>query len=672
MLAEAAFDIPLNKTFYYFLPEEMELKAAPGLRMRARLGKRTATGIIIRVIAEKDADLSGFGELKPVLSIMDEYPLFSRENILETARWISGRWGSPMGQCLSAFYAHAPETARTSGSDFIFEKKENGTAPFPEPLSPEAVCDGKEIMDEKALLARANGKRLKGLIKNSFNRKAGIFAEYTAASLEAGSADQALLLCPDRTLFAVYKKALLRFFKEEEICQWHGTLTPAKRKENWEKIFRGQARVILGTRTSVFLPFARLKTAVVDEEESEVYSQDETGPYYNAREILSRRSEELNSSLLLSSEFPSAESWGRGLAGEMELYSVKTEEENTAAPVTVKIDMRKSPGELIASGLKDYLRETVVSGKKGLVITERKGYASLLFCASCSAVQKCPKCGSGLTVSVRNGKNSLRCPRCGRTYVYPEKCPACGGKVFNGYGIGTQRAEEIMKNFLPPGTRICRLDGDTLKNSVGAAEKSIKDFTKGEARLLIGTKIALRTLGNCRIDFAAFLNTDNDISPSDFRAAEKAVRDFKAVCGLMNKGGKIFIQTRDPGNFILSQLENPDYASFMKNELEGRKAFLYPPYSLLMKIDLISCSGKKIEQAAGDIFARLKFLNKERSGEIIGPVDAARNENSKILHEYYLVKTFSGKAADRAFRAVSGISGGNALKIKIKPDPYNF
>jgi len=656
MLAELSFPIPLRRTFYYLLPEELELSAAPGLRALAPLGRREAVGVILRVLPEKDADLSGFRELKSVIRLLDEDPLFP-EDAFAISSWMAGRWGSPPGLCLGAFYAHAPRDIP-------------GAQPVPEPgLSAPPFLP--EIGGLTAALASGKPGNYLLRLAESEKREA-VYPPVFYAALKDGCS-QGLLLVPDLSSIPALEAALEPVFPGR-ICSWHSRLTPKKRAAAWAGAAGGRLKVVIATRTGVFLPFKDLRLGVLDSEHEEIYKQEEAEPFYHTRDVLLKRIKALGGSVVLASPCPSIESWGAAAAGEL----VRFEAAASAAakgpgPDLRVLDMAKYPGEIMARPLADSLRGAVAGGAQALIIAGRKGYASRLFCANCGWMKRCAKCGPGMTLfKGPAGAEELLCRRCGGREPKPDVCPQCGGRVLRDYGAGTQKAQETVARLLP-GAKIARFDGDVLRGSLKNMRDSLDSFSRGEADVLVGTRIALHELGAPRLSLVAFLDADSDLSSADFRASEKAYQSFYAAWRLLGAKGELFIQTRETGHYVFSRLAEMDYPSFADGELAARRDFFYPPFCFIVKARFASFDRNAMDAAAADFLGAMSFLGRAGDGsEILGPVTQPGQERRKFHSEYYLVKAATEKAAMACLERARALPPRPGVKYFIEADPYGF
>ncbi len=660
MLAEISFPIPLRRTFYYLLPEELELRAAPGLRVVAPLGRRAeAVGMILRVLPEKDADLTRFKELKSVARLLDEDPLFP-EDAPALASWMSGRWGSPEGLCLGAFYSHGPRGRSPQPAASV------ALAPL---RPPSELPEFSRFCGE--LRGPGGGAYLLRLAP--LERREAVYPLLFGSALEQ-EGSQGLLLVPDLNFIPALRTALESVLPGM-VGVWHSRLTPAKRAEAWAGAASGRFKVMIATRTGVFLPFRGLRLAVMDGEHEEVYRQAEAEPFYHAREVLLRRARALGARAVLASPCPSLESWGAAASGLLKRVDAAPQARLAGPGPDVRVlDMESYPGEILARPLAEALRRAVEAGGQALVIAARKGYASRLFCANCGWMPRCGKCGPGYAL-LKSPQSApvLLCRRCGRKEPFPVVCPSCGGKVFRDYGTGTQKAQEAVRKLLPPGVRVARFDGDVLRGSLKAMRSELDSFSRGEADVLVGTRIALRDLGAPRLSLAAFIDADADLSGADFRASEKAYRSFYGAWRLLGARGELFIQTRQAGHYVFSRLTEMDYPSFADGELAARRDFFYPPFSHLIKARFASFDRGALDAAASDLLKALSFLGGGgEAGEILGPVTPQGQERRKFHSEYYLVKAGSEAAAALCLKKALSLPPRPGVRYFIEADPYGF
>lgn len=674
MLAELLFPIPLERTFHYSVPEEMELAVAPGLRARVSLRGKTTNGIILRILAEKDVDLTGVKKIKPLLEITDDAPLFE-DSILAIAEKMEKNWGSPYGICAGEFFLNLPEEKYPGLKRFHGEI-------LPQPDTMLSLPEDTDFPSREKAFGSEHIEKINHFFSNHFKtvhnlvllpaEKQSVLFGLCAKKIVNS---QVLFLVPDSSCAEAVYREMLPFFGDA-IGVWHAQLTPAQKQRVLKGIISGRIRFLAGTRTAAFLPFARLRLSLIDASAEEVYRNNERLPLYNAAEVLKWRMEALGGHTFICSEFPSVENYGRAFSGR---YSLTDLRENKKHPVKIEsrgveiIDMEAEnfPGAILSQAAADRIQEISPYGKIA-VIAPRKGYASRLFCANCGRMIRCPSCGPGMAViKNREGLIELLCRRCGKRQEKPEKCPSCGGAVFHETGMGTQKTEAYLKKLVPEAC-IMRYDGDILGGSKQNREKIFQFSSSSSPSVLVATVIALRNIMPHSLDYMVFVDAGQDISSPDFRASEKLMRTIFSAKTLLKENGHLLIQTREPDNFVFSALSGNSYENFCREELETRKLFRYPPYSRLLLVRFASKNEGAVKACGRRLNEVLKKIIITKQAEIQGPVMPRGQENRKFFSEYWLVKSFSIDTAVKVLKTVSGQPKITGVKYFIVPDPQDF
>ena len=674
MLAKLIFSIPLKKSFHYSVPEEMELTAAPGLRAKVSLNRKITNGIIQCVMAEKDADLTGIKKLKPLIEIIDEEPLFE-DSVLDTSMKMEKNWGDSAGMCAGEFFLNIPEENKGTLKRF-----HGGTLPQPDTML--SLPEDDEFPSRGKAFGNSALKKINSFFPDHFktihslvllpSEKQSVFLGLCAKKLPNS---QILFLVPDSSCAEKIFREMLPFFGEA-LGIWHAQLTAAQKQRALKGIISGKIRFLIGTRTAVFLPYARLRLSLIDAAAEEAYRNSERAPLYNAAEVLKWRMEALGGHTFICSEFPSVENYGRAFSGRYSLIDLRENEnmqQRQKSGIIKIIDMEAEnfPGAILSQEAADGIQKISPSGKIA-VIAPRKGYASKLFCANCGKMVRCPSCGPGLSV-IKNkaGDIELFCRRCGKKQKKPEKCLSCGGAVFRETGTGTQKTEAYLKKLIPE-ARILRYDGDVLNGPKQDREKIFQVFSSPAPSVLVATRIALRNISPYSLDYLVFIDAGQDISSPDFRASEKLMQTVFSAKSLLKDGAPMLIQTREPDNFVFSALSGNSYEKFCREELEARKLFRYPPYSKLLTARFASKSEGAVKACGKRLNAMLAKLVSRKQAEIQGPVVPRGQENRKFFSEYWLVKTFSSAAAEQVQKIVSGLPEIEGVKYFIVPDPQEF
>ena len=689
MIAEIAFPVPLHRTFYYRMPSALEASATSGLRALVPFGFRQAAGVIVRLLKDSEADLSGFREVKSVIKLLDEKPVF-KDDIVELAFWIRDRWNSPVGLSLEAFFG-----GRLADPDI---SEDAARAP-----ENQAAVDIPALSGFAAVAAARIGKAIDGapppfpkvfLLETPPEiAREEIFMALCARAVATGG--QALLMAPDLNAITPFAKTLSGIFGEQNLALWHSRLTPRQRKDTWTGVLSGRLRLVVGTRSAAFLPFRKLALAIVDSEQDNMYKQEEekTKLHFHARELLLKRARFHGTCVTLASPCPSLETYGRAVSGEFELVAQAAEVVSGPSPeppphfsrnsqstgqasVTV-LDMNNYAG-LISEPLADKIKLTLERGRKVLLLTGRKGYTGLIFCVKCGWTRRCARCRVPMSVVKEEtaGAEEFLCRRCGKKEPYSEVCPRCAGTVFRRSGLGTQKAEEAVKKLFPS-ARTARFDGDVVRKSAKNARETLEGFLKGGTEILVGTRIAARDRGLETLGLVAMLDADIEISSTDFRASEKAFQLFyEAYHSLKAPGAELAVQTREPEHYVLSLLKEMNYNKFLNSELATRKDFFYPPFSFLVKVSFASFDLKALEDFAAVFLKTLDFLGEaggeEPGSEILGPVGAADPKKRKFFSQYYLVKAADEKASALCLEKLRSLTPPKKVKMTVIADPYGF
>jgi primosomal protein N' (replication factor Y) len=399
---------------------------------------------------------------------------------------------------------------------------------------------------------------------------------------------QVLYLVPEIALTTQLANRLKRVFGSK-LGVYHSRFPDAERVELWKKML-GPDRygVILGARSSVFLPFQDLGLVVVDEEHENSYKQQDPAPRYHARNaalILASRS---GAHTLLGTATPSLETYAfteQGKYGRVELHTrhfdMKMPE--VLAVNTRELKRKKRMKTLFSPQLEDAMHRALDAGDQVILFQNRRGYAPVLECVDCSWVPKCERCDVSLTYHKYLGR--LTCHYCGYERVLPKACPSCGSVALSVQGFGTEKIEEEVKALFPQ-AKVSRMDADTTR-SRRSYEQIIHDFETGATNVLIGTQMVSKGLDFGRVRVVGVLYADHMLHQPDFRAHERAFQMLVQVSGRAGRQGdrgRVILQTSDPEQAVLQEVLKNDYPAFFQREMNLRKQFQYPPFSRLIRI----------------------------------------------------------------------------------------
>ncbi len=448
--------------------------------------------------------------------------------------------------------------------------------------------------------------------------KTEIYSHLIAKTLEEGN--QVLYLVPEISLTTQLTDRLRRIFGDR-LLVYHSKFSDNERVDIWKRLLSGnEPLVILGVRSSVFLPFARLGLVVVDEEHESSYKQYDPAPRYNARDAATVLATMHGAKVVLGSATPSVETYYKA---QSEKYGLVTLSERFRGATLPSIELVNMPEQrekklntgILSSPLKQSMKASLEKGGQAIVFQNRRGFAPVVVCGQCGWVPKCENCD----VSLVYHKNSslLRCHYCGFTRVIPTVCPACGLNGINKFGYGTERiAEEIHEQFSD--YKVQRMDLDTTRNK-DAYQEIIEGFAAKKTDILVGTQMISKGLDFEKVNVVGVVNADTLLNFPDFRSNERAFNMLAQVAGRAGRRdseGKVIIQTSKPQDPVLQFVKAHDYQGYYKAELAERKKYGYPPFTRVINVFLKNKDPMMIDRAAVTLALRLRAVFGDR---VLGP-----------------------------------------------------
>ena len=676
MIAEVVFPIPLFKTYYYAIPPYIkEENVLRGLRTRAPFGFRFAVGLIVALHKDDEVDLSGFAKIKAITSLLDEKPLFGDE-FVNLISWIAKKYNSPLGLVFSSFYTPVKNLKE---SEIMGQEADVSTDVLDKPVAPKI---SKKIEVERELypsqkdaIEKINSYIAKGISKTVLlygppqSGKTQVYARAIRTVLKNNG--QILYLVPDIHLVSPVLKELEKRFPDETIDLWHSKITVKKRLISWKRIIKGQAKIIIGTRSAVLLPFKSLAAVIMDEEQDDMYKQEEVEPHFHAGEIILKRAQSHNACVILGSSCPSIESFNSALSGDIEFIELKPGSEDSLKPRVEIIDSKMYPAKIISDPLLDKIKEKIEKKEQVLLIINRKGYSYSVNCVKCGWKKYCEKCGAAMTVrkDLKTGGKIFFCWRCSTKAEIPDKCPKCFKNIFRQKGVGTQKLEDEM-NALFPDAKIVRLDGaSNVKKSINS-KKEMPD-------IIVGTRIAARGHNFPKMSLVAVLNPEIDSLPADFRSAEKLFQMLLEASGRISKNisnGNFIIQTNEPEHYVFPSFINSDYRNFVDEEIKMREKFSYPPFSNMARVVIYGNSSKEIEKKLEFIMDALEDdeqFNTEDI-ELLGPLGVSKSKIREVISGYLVIRAKKEDDVLRAVNKIRDLKISKSFKLKIFVSPYNF
>ncbi len=401
---------------------------------------------------------------------------------------------------------------------------------------------------------------------------------------------QALYLVPEIALTTQLTRRLQRVFGDRVVV-YHSRFSDNERVDIWKRVLRStEPCLVIGARSSVFLPFSKLGIVIVDEEHEPSYKQYDPAPRYNARDMAILLASMHGAKTLLGSATPSVETYYKATTGKFGLVSLAERYEGANLPEIEIIDTleerkrHRYRGAFCRTTV-ELVREALDRGEQAILFRNRRGFAPLARCKLCSWIPKCEQCDVSLTYHLKS--NQLVCHYCGATYPLPEVCPVCHEPSIEILGYGTERIEEEVEGLFPD-ARVRRMDFDTTRNKENY-EKIIEDFSLHRSDILVGTQMVTKGLDFERVSLVGILNADAIINFPDFRSSERAFNMLEQVAGRAGRRGntgRVVVQTSQPSHPVISFLVGHDYRGFYDYEISQREAFNYPPFTRLIYIYL--------------------------------------------------------------------------------------
>ncbi len=468
---------------------------------------------------------------------------------------------------------------------------------------------------------------------------------------------------------------MVRRFQErfgEKVVIYHSGLSEGQRTRAWNEVRQGRARVAIGVRSAIFLPFEKLGMVIVDEEHSATYKQAE-GLRYNARDLSVVRGKLQGATIILGSATPSLESYENARSGKYQELVLSQRVKEKPMPLVKVVDMKAAAkaSPSVSEELREAVSETLTADGQVLLLITRRGFAHVVMCGDCGQVAKCPLCSVSLTHHKKVQR--LRCHHCGSELMVPVSCSHCGGTRLLFQGEGTERAEEEVRELFP-GLAPLRMDYDTTRRRNSFAEM-IASMETGETSMLVGTQMVAKGHDFPGVHLAAVVSGDVLLGLPDFRAAERAFQLFSQLSGRAGRGevpGRVLIQTHDPEHFIFEYVARHDYDGFASRELDLRRSLGYPPYSRIIRFVVKGKVLKNFEKTLETV-DRVCRNFRPPGVELLGPAPCPLSR-LRGYHRWHLL--LRGKSSSRVHAAARGLAEKlralPALALDIDVDPVHM
>ena len=658
------------RTFTYLVPDGMTL--APGWRVSVPFGRRTIEGVVLSLT--EDCDLPP-EKVKAVAARLEDYPAIlppllalakdmaeeTHAPLAETLRLMLpaqlrggrvhvktetvARLAVPRDRADEAIAAQGRSAKRKTLLTLLIDGEEHPTADLgllvrdPLPALRQLEEAGLVTLSAREVLRRPGGyadhataqdppltdeqrEALSGMlpyVRRGEGRfllfgvtgsgKTEVFIRLVRDCLSRGKG--AIILVPEIALTPqMVDWFMARFGPVAAVL--HSRLSPGERYDEWRRIRRGDARVVIGARSAIFAPLEDPGVIIVDEEHETTYLSDRH-PRYDARSVALWRCDREGAALVLASATPSILSFARARQGRLRLVELPRRVFDRPLPEVTLVDMRRELNSgnrsIFSRDLRQALTETVRRGEQAMLLMNHRGYHSFVSCRACGKAVKCPNCDISMTYHMTGRDGMLHCHYCGAAVPVPTICPECGSPHIRYFGAGTQRVEEELRGLFPQ-TGIVRMDVDTTSGKDGHA-KLLDIFRSGKAQLLVGTQMIAKGLDFPRVTLVGVMAADMTLTLPDYRARERTFQLLTQVAGRAGRGetpGRVIIQTYKPDDGTIAAASRQDYRAFFAEELERRRTGWYPPFSVLTRLLVESPSEAAAKRCAEELGRRVDSL----------------------------------------------------------------
>jgi primosomal protein N' (replication factor Y) (superfamily II helicase) len=703
--AEVLLDLParsVDRRLTYRVPPSLHAAVVIGSRVVVPLGHRTARGFVIAITSlEPPRGESEPGlVLREVLSVVDRGPLFSAE-MLDLARWIAEHTVSTLLEavhCLAPaeiFRRRAPQRLNRPVVALADSRVEGRTGPQQarilealrgrgEVLVDDLVREGgrtalRRLVRQGAVLLkegprgpqldhppsgkppgpeRSTGDVTPTLVWGDAGARRAWILQQIQAAVNGGG--QALIVVPEIVLVSTFIRALEPAFGGA-VMPFHSAMTARERQSAWQRCGSPDIRVVVGTRSALFVPLRDVRLIVVDDEHDPAYQAD-SAPRYHARDVARRRAALDGARLVLGSLAPSVETYAEVAAGRMACVRLP-------APLRAQValvDLREEPARgrrgLLTPPLVAAIRRHLRAGGRAVLFVIRAGYTRALLCEECGSVVRCPRCDVAMPYD--GERRTVSCRICGQTNPAPGTCPRCGGVRLRGIGPGTERVEEVVRRLFPS-LRIARLDRETA----GEFDRIAREFAAGRIRLIVGTQVLLRA-GELRPTLVGVLDADFALHLPDFRGGERTLQRLRAAAAMAVSGPRpeAVFQTRMPDHPAVRALATGDDDALYRRELETRRELGFPPFTTLARL----VAAAPAREAAAGLASRLAQSSRAFGVEVLGPAPAHDRPGRMAFRWQCLLRAADPAAVRAAARAALAVPAEKGSRITVEMDPQEF
>ncbi len=554
------------------------------------------------------------------------------------------------------------------------------------------------LTDAQALAAQTIGRYLRAqdgrtllLYGITGSGKTEVYLDAVARTLALGRS--ALVLLPEIGLTAQVLDLFKARLGEDDVAVLHSALSLGERHDEWRRIKKGEARVVIGARSAVFAPVQDLGLVILDEEHDGSFKQD-TNPRYHARDVAQQRARRTGATVVLGSATPSLETYYKAQAGDYGLLTLPARIADRPLPPVEIVDLREEmapkerpkrrakdepapeppPPSVLGGALAAAIGERLERGEQTILFLNRRGFASFLLCRDCGFTFRCPNCDVSLTY--HHGAALLQCHHCDHRRRAPEACPKCSGLRLRPFGLGTERVEQaVTQNF--PTARVLRMDRDTMARK-GAHTEALRSFRRGDSDILVGTQMIAKGLDFPNVTLVGVVSADTALNIPDFRSSERAFQLLTQVAGRAGRGrtpGEVIIQTFTPDHEAVLRAARHDYLGFYDDAIAQRRELGYPPFAHMANAvfaDEDETTAQKRAQRLADALRRTMEQTKS-AAQVLGPV-ACPLSRLRGKYRWHLAVRCTQKPALLALlrAALDGLPSGERSGLSLDIDPLSM
>lgn len=678
----------VDQTFFYHVPKLLENNIKIGVRVRIPFGNMILDGFVLGI---SDNSSYNNSKIKDIINVIDKEPVLNKEMLL-LGKYMSDNLLASLSSCYQVMLPKALKAEVKSNIKIKYDRYLHRIKSIEEidryidnckyESQINLLCKLKEgdilitkmsssintiikygfasIIYEECKRYKYDGisnykrvnltdkqRLVSDTIISSFGKsdtfllygvtgsgKTEVYMDVIEKAINNGKS--AIMLVPEIGLTPqIVGKFISRF--GNVISVLHSKLSDSERYDEYRKITNGESKIVIGTRSAIFVPFTNIGVIIIDEEHTSSYKQD-NNPRYSAINVAEWRSKYHNCPLLLGSATPSLESFAKAGNHVYKLLSLTERAGGSVLPNVNIVDMKEEvkKGNFILSDiLKNKIGEVLSKGEQAIILLNRRGYSSTISCRECGYVYKCPNCD--ITYTYHKSSNNLKCHYCGYSMVLPNKCSICGSDNLKDYGLGTEKLEETLNSLYK--ARIVRMDVDTTSKK-GQHQKIIDDFGEHKYDILIGTQMIAKGLDFPLVTLVGVVSIDSSLTSPDYRASENTFQLLSQVSGRAGRSeskGEVIIQTFNPDHYAITLAKNHDYIDFYKEEMKIRKMLKYSPYYYMV---LVSITSKDYELGFKEANKIGSYIRNNISSDsiVLGPTMANMFKVNNIYHYQIIIK----------------------------------